>query len=225
LPYAIIYIITNAIGVCIGCAGATALTNSVIDIAIAVTVAGGYVGAPAGINFSGTIANSAGIIGSDARVIFVTYLIRISVVQAIAVAVQPLCRVSATCVGIGWAWWPKFRDKKLCVRPIGFTIGAGSEVWKILTGYLNTNITICGELGDQYLSICIRNALVITVIVDVPEPADEIVHDQVITCFKIGDPVLVWACNRADRSLWSAVFWGMTDGDPAVINKVGEETQ
>ena len=225
LPYAIIHIITYAIGVCIGCAGATALTQSVIDIAIAVTVAGGYVGAPTGINFSGAIANSAGIIGSDARVILVAYLVRISIVQAVSVTVEPVCGVCATSIGIRGARGAEFGDEELSVCAIGFAVGAGSEIREILSRYLYIDISIGGELCDEHLAIGIRNTLVISVIVDVPKSADEVVHDQIIARFKIGNPVLVRTCNGADGSLWCPVFRRMANGYPTVVEEVGKEVQ
>ena len=80
-------------------------------------------------------------------------------------------------------------------------------------------------MGDQHLAIRIGDALVVAVIVDVPETTDDVVHDEVSARLEGGDPILVGAIDRADRGGGHAVFRRVSDGHPAVVEEVRKEVE
>ena len=74
-------------------------------------------------------------------------------------------------------------------------------------------------MRNQHFTVLIGNALRISIVEDEPQTANEVIHDQILACFEIGDPVLVWTGDGTDRGGRSSRLWSMTDGDPTVIDQ------
>ena len=80
-------------------------------------------------------------------------------------------------------------------------------------------------MGNQDFPIGIGDALVIAIIVDVPETSDDVVHDEIASSLESGYPILAWAVNGAYCSGRSSVLGGVADGDPTVVHQVRKEIE
>ena len=192
---------------------------------IAITISRWDVGTTAFVNGPGAIAYTAFIRFADTGIILIADAVRVCIVEAVAITIQPFRGVGAVSCGLRRAGSAQHRAEQLILGAICFSIGAGAEVGKELTGQLDGDVAIRGQLCDEDLAVLIRDALVIAVIEDVPEPSDQVVHDEVVSGFEFRNPVLVRTGNRADGGLRGAVFRSMSNGDPAVVKEVREKAE
>ena len=84
---------------------------------------------------------------------------------------------------------------------------------------------ISGELCNEHFAVFIGHALVVAIVENVPESTNEVVHNEVVSRFKIGHPILAWTGNGTHGRAWGAVFWSMPDGDPTVIDQSGKKPE
>ena len=219
----IVDVITHLIAVGIGAARPSANAEGIGLVAIAVAVSGGDVGASAVVDLTGAVAHAASVECAHAGVVFIADAIAIGVIEAIAVAVEPGFSIGAPSIGVIGTCCTEFRNKQLVLGAIGFTVDAGSEVGKKLTGDFCCNGAVGGELCNEDFSVCIGDALVVSIIIDVPQSANLVVHDEVVARFECSHPVLIGAGDGADIGAGSAVFRRVANGHVAVVHQIREE--